>query len=297
MAKRNRSSVERYHDRVAGLYDTIYDGDPYWEIVFHITWRNILRHLPRSTTTRCLDVGCGTGRWGMRLLRGGYPTHFLDISQKMLDQVAGKLERLNKPYRLFDCMREESQPEVSPTPDADALLWHASIDDMKAIPSETYDFIVGQGDPLNCAARPMRAFKELVRILRPGGVILMSVDNRLQGIYHYFKDGDVAGLERFLRTGQTRWVTDDEKEQYQLTMFTPGQIRAMCRERGLELMGLIGKTVLPLRRFRELLEDGEKRESLLKMEESLNAEETMFANAAHLEFAAKKPEIKNSASH
>lgn len=288
MAKRNRTPVELYHDRVAGLYDTIYDGDPYWEIVFQITWRNILRYLPKSTSARCLDVGCGTGRWGMRLFRGGYRTDFLDISQKMLDQVAVKLERLAKPYHSFDCM-EAGEAVDAEACGNDSILWHASIDDMSCLPSDRYDFIVGQGDPLNCALRPMKAMKELTRLLRPGGVMVMAVDNRLQGIYHYFKDGDVHGLGEFLRTGRTRWVTDDAGEQYQLTMFTPGQLRAMCRERGLDFLGMIGKTVLPLRRFRALLDDPEKRELLIKMEESLNQEESMFANAAHLEFAARKP--------
>jgi SAM-dependent methyltransferase len=279
--------VETYHDRVAGLYDTIYDGDPYWEMVFAITWRNILRYLPKDAGSRCLDVGCGTGRWGMRLAKGGYPTDFLDISQKMLDKVAGKLERLGRPFRLVECMGDE--PPAAVDAGGGAMLWHASIDDMAALPGEGYDFIVGQGDPLNSAARPARAFKELARLLRPGGVMVMAVDNRLQGMYHYFKEGDVAGLEEFLRTGKTRWVTDNPEEQYPLTMFTPGQLRGMARERGLEFLGMIGKTVLPLRRFRELLEDTEKREALLRMEESLHGEEALFANAAHLEFAVRKP--------
>ncbi|MCD7897767.1 MAG: class I SAM-dependent methyltransferase [Planctomycetaceae bacterium] len=287
MAKRYRTPVEKYHDRVAGLYDTIYDGDPYWEIVFVITWKNILRHLPKSTSSRCLDVGCGTGRWGMRLLKGGYPTDFLDISQKMLDQVAGKLLRLGKPFRMVPALSKDDPAPADP--DGGAILWHASIDDMSRLPAESYDFIVGQGDPLNCAEKPGRAFKELARLLRPGGVMVMAVDNRLQGIYHYFKDGDIHGLEDFLRTGRTRWVTDDESERYALTMFTPGQLRAMCRQQGLEFLGIIGKTVLPLRRFRDLLTDPEKRDRLMRMEESLNHEEAMFANAAHLEFAAKKP--------
>ncbi len=287
MAKRSRSAVELYHDRVAGLYDTIYDGDPYWEVVFQITWRNILRHLPKDVSTRCLDVGCGTGRWGMRLAKAGYPTDFLDISQKMLDQVATKLARLERPYSFAEAM-----PGAQGGGDAaaGATLWHATIDDLSRLPSESYDFIIGQGDPLNCAEKPGRAFKELTRLLRPGGIMLMAVDNRLQGIYHYFRDGDVAGLEDFLRTGRTRWVTDNPDEQYRMTMFTPGQLRAMARERGLEFLSMIGKTVLPLRRFRELLEDPAKRETLFKLEESLHAEEALFANAAHLEFVVRKPQ-------
>ncbi|MCC8190492.1 MAG: class I SAM-dependent methyltransferase [Planctomycetes bacterium] len=290
MARRQRPAVERYHDRVAGLYDTIYDGDAYWEVVFQLTWRNVLRHLPKNLASRCLDVGCGTGRWGLRLVKAGYPTDFLDISQKMLDQVAGKLSALNRPYALVDCLREEAGRAAGPPAERGSTLWHASIDDCGALPTASYDFIIGQGDPLNCAQRPGRAFKHLASLLRPGGIMLLSVDNRLQGIYHYFKEGDVAGLEEFLRTGRTEWVTDDPAERYGLTMFTPGQLRAMCRERGLELLSLIGKTVLPLRRFRALLEDPAKRETLFRLEESLHAEEAMLANAAHLEFVARKPE-------
>jgi SAM-dependent methyltransferase len=288
MAKRNRSSVELYHDRVAGLYDTIYDGDPYWEVVFQLTWRNVLRHLPKDMSTRCLDVGCGTGRWGMRLAKAGYVTDFLDISQKMLDQAAVKLARLERQFAFVTAMPDAPDRSVVPVEGAGSYLWHATIDDLARLPSASYDFIIGQGDPLNCAEKPGRAFKELARLLRPGGVMLMAVDNRLQGIYHYFKDGDIAGLEDFLRTGRTRWVTDNPDEQYPMTMFTPGQLRAMAKERGLEFVSMIGKTVLPLRRFRELLGDPAKRDALFKLEESLHGEEALFANAAHLEFVVRK---------
>ena len=293
MARRSRSPVERYHDRVAGIYDAIYDGDAYWEAVFSITWRNILRYLPRDAAVRCLDAGCGAGRWGLRLARAGYRTDFLDISRKMLDQVAGKLTALGRAYVEFDAMCDGAagrggaagfDPGMP-----EAALWHASIDDLAGVPSGSYGFLVGQGDPLNCAFRPARAFKELARLLRPGGVMVMSVDNRLQGIHHFLRNGDVSGLAEFLRTGRTHWITDDPGERYRLTMFTPGQVRAMCRERGLELLGLIGKTVLPLRQFRELLADADKRGELMRIEEALHAEEAMFANAAHLEFAARKP--------
>jgi ribosomal protein L11 methyltransferase len=86
MARRNRSPVERYHDRVAGLYDTIYDGDPYWDAVFHLTWRNILRHLPKDHAARCLDVGCGTGILSLAFLRlGGKEARAVDIDPLALE--------------------------------------------------------------------------------------------------------------------------------------------------------------------------------------------------------------------
>lgn len=271
MARREVSPVEKYHDRVAGIYDTIYDGNPYWETTFEITWRHVLKFLPRDLGARCLDVGCGTGRWGMRLLKTGYPTDFVDISMKMLDQVRHKVKRLE---------RGGYEPQ----------LFHTSIEDMPMLEKESYDFIIGQGDPLCSAGRPERTLKELFRILRPGGVMLMSVDNIYGGLYHYLKDEDIDGLENFVKTGKTNWVTDEEKEQYEVIAFTPEKIRKMCEVRGLEVLSLIGKTALPLRRFQESLRDKEKRERLIRLEEKLNSVESMLGCAAHLEFVARKPQ-------
>ena len=288
MRGRVRSPVERYHDRVAGLYDGIYDGDPYWEAVFALTWRNILRRLPRNAASRCLDVGCGTGRWGLRLAKSGYAVDFLDISQKMLDQAAARLAAMGREGIRLDRLGAASAGRETSLRPEGGLFWHASLDDLSFLPDASYDFMVGQGDALNCAEKPGRAFKELARLLRPGGIMLFSVDNRLQGIDTHLREGDVAGLGEFLRTGLTRWITDDPDERYSLTMFTPGQIRAMCRGRKLELVSLIGKTVLPLRRFKELLAIPEKREPLLRLEESLHGEEALLGGAPHLEFAARK---------
>ncbi len=269
MAKRKRPPAEKFYDRVAGLYDTIYEGNPYWETVFEITWRHMKKFLPRDHNARCLDLGCGTGRWGLKLLKSGYPTDFLDISQKMIDQVGKKIEKLNPAAR----------PE----------LYKCGVDDMGLLPDSRYDFVVGQGDPLGCAERPERAFKEIDRILAPGGVAILSVDNRYAGFKHYLERGDVEGLRTFLKNGRTRWVTDAEDERYPLVAFRPADIRRLVDGRGFELLSLIGKTALPLRRYQELLKDRQRRQVLLRLEESLHAEEALLGCAAHLEFAARKP--------
>jgi hypothetical protein len=66
----NRDASRRYHDRVARQYDSIYD-DPYWEFHDELTWRLIKPFLPRDAAARCADLGCGTGKWGLRLLKSG----------------------------------------------------------------------------------------------------------------------------------------------------------------------------------------------------------------------------------
>lgn len=289
MAKRNRAKVEKFYDRVAGIYDTIYDSSPYWDMVFEITWRHVLKFLPQDLSIRCLDIGCGTGRWGLRLTKSGYTTDFLDISLKMVDQVHKKLTRMDTPSRIVNGMVRSPEQPPAPGQTDEILCYQASVDDISIIPKESYDFIIGQGDPLNCAKRPDRTLKEFTRILKPGGIMMMSVDNRWAGIYHYFKEDRLDELKDFLKNGKTQWVTDEEAEQYEIIMFTPDQIRTMCEARKLNLLSMIGKTVLPLRRFRDMLKDRERRESLMKLEESLNTTEALLGNAAHLEFVAQKP--------
>src|ERR671912_451156 len=91
----HRDASKRYHDRVARQYDAIYD-DPYWEFHDQLTWRMIKPHLPRDLSAACCDLGCGTGKWGLKLLKSGFATTFVDSSAAMIGQVGEKLEAMGE---------------------------------------------------------------------------------------------------------------------------------------------------------------------------------------------------------
>src|SRR3954452_22646931 len=125
MPKHQRSSRDasrRYHDRVARQYDTIYD-DPFWEFHDELTWRLIKPHLPRDLSAACADLGCGTGKWGLRLLKSGFATTFLDSSGAMIEQVREKLAT----------MGERTQQR--------ATLVAGDIVEMPQLASDHFDFI------------------------------------------------------------------------------------------------------------------------------------------------------------
>ena len=83
----------RYHDRVARQYDAIYD-DPYWHFHDELTWRLIKPHLPTDASAHCADLGCGTGKWGIRLLKSGFATTFVDHAAAMIEQTRAKAAEL-----------------------------------------------------------------------------------------------------------------------------------------------------------------------------------------------------------
>src|SRR5512139_417687 len=91
MPRHRRNPNQRYHDRVAGRYEAIYD-DAYWQWHDAITWDHLKRFLPSELRAAVADLGCGTGKWGRRLLKSGYHVTFVDLSARMVDEARRQVE-------------------------------------------------------------------------------------------------------------------------------------------------------------------------------------------------------------
>lgn len=259
----------RYHDRVARQYDAIYD-DPYWAFHDELTWRLIKPHLPADASAQCADLGCGTGKWGLRLLKSGFATTFVDHAAAMIEQTRAKVDELGSKARR-------------------ATLVVADIVDMPQVPSGTFDLIVAMGDPLSICTDARRAAREMLRITGPGGVVIATADNKLAALDHYAERGKLDDLEQFVHTSRTRWLTPDEREQFELTTFTPLTLRKLFEQAGFEVLQLVGKTILPIRQNKHLLEKEDAVPRLLRLEQELSKDPTTAARAAHLQITARKP--------
>ena len=66
-------------------------------------------------------------------------------------------------------------------------------------------------------------------------------------------------------------------------------VEKMAAAAGLEMLELIGKTVLPMRRYREQLEDAGTRRRWAAVETRLARDPANLARCPHLQFAARKP--------
>jgi SAM-dependent methyltransferase len=263
-----RDRSVKYHNRVAKNYDAIYD-DAYWQFHDEVTWQRVKPHLPRDASARCLDLGCGTGKWGLKLLKSGFRTTFVDHSPAMIGEVRGKLDELGKP------------PEK-----ADAIV--ADIVSMPMLPDVAFALTLAMGDPLSICSDPQKAAREIARTLAPGGVVIATADNKLSAIDHYMERGDLDAFEHFVRTGRTRWLTRDAEEQFELTTFTPATLKKLFERVGMEVLEVTGKTILPVRAHREALNDPATFRRLVKLEVELADDPSAAARASHLQIAARK---------
>lgn len=258
----------RYHDRVARQYDAIYD-DPYWEFHDEFTWRSIKPHVPRDQSAACLDLGCGTGKWGLKLLKTGLATTFVDHAASMIEQARRKTEAMGPRAKK-------------------ATLLVADIIDMPTLPADHYSLTLAMGDPLSICSDPLRAAREIHRICKPGGIVIATADNKLAAIDHYIERGNLDALEEFIHTSRTQWLTADERERFELTTFTPASLRKLFEKSGFEVLHVIGKTILPVRDNKQLLTDSNSIERLLKLEAELAKDPTAAARAGHLQITLRK---------
>ncbi|MEE9295159.1 MAG: methyltransferase domain-containing protein [Phycisphaerae bacterium] len=264
MAKRRRQSVEKYHDRVAANYDHSYD-DAYWQWHDVITWDHIKAHLPKNQRSPVLDLGCGTGKWAARLSKSGFTVTCVDISMAMLDRARAKLAELN---------------------DTRAQFVRADLMDLSALPGDHFSLAVAMGEPFGCTDSPPTALKQIRRLLKPDAILVATFDNKLSGLDYYLHSADPSQMQEYLRKGRTQWITRDREERFPIYTFTPSQLRKLFEKAGYEVVDMIGKTVLPMRHHRHLLEDPTARRAWMKIEKSLHRDEAAIGRASHLQIVA-----------
>lgn len=258
----------KYHDRIAAKYDQVYDS-PYWRFYRDLSWRHLKSFLPEQRPARGADLGCGTGWFGVRLLRAGLHTTFLDPSGKMLEEA-----------------RAAADAEAGRG--LESTFVQAGLEQMGEIADASLDFATGQGDPLSFCEDPERGLREVHRVLKPGAHVVLSVDNRCAGVRALLDEGDPRGALDLLRSGRTEWRADRKEERFGMKMFDAEELTGLFEKTGFEVRSRIGKTCLVQRCHEELLEDAEARAQWAVAEERVHGKPHWFAAASHLQFAARR---------
>jgi ubiquinone/menaquinone biosynthesis C-methylase UbiE len=146
-----RRVVIGLYDLYARRYDRIKQYDPDHERTFLA--RPILDHIPHVRAPLVLDVATGTGRLPLVLLE--QPTFqgrivALDLSRKMLTIAATRL----KGY------------------DSRVSLMHHPAESLP-FPDDTFDLVTCI-EALEFMAHPLAVLRELVRVLRPDGLLVIT---------------------------------------------------------------------------------------------------------------------------
>lgn len=134
------------------------DADFYARVMFRLHMDFIGEHL--APGTRVLDAGCGAGRYAVELARRGCRVTLLDISGGQLAIAREKLATFGLSGTVGGVIE-------------------ADIRSLPMLAQDAFDLVICFGAPLSYVLEGReRAIAELTRVLRPGGVLAVSVNAR-----------------------------------------------------------------------------------------------------------------------
>lgn len=134
------------------------DSSAHTRLVYHLHVHFLTDHI--GPGKRVLDAGCGAGRFSVHIAKSGSQVTLFDISEEQIALAEGKFTELG----LLDS--------------ADGFLL-GDICDLSRFADDTFDTTVAYGGALNYLFdKAQLASRELVRVTKPGGTLLVSVMSR-----------------------------------------------------------------------------------------------------------------------
>jgi ubiquinone/menaquinone biosynthesis C-methylase UbiE len=258
--------VAAHHDWYSGTYDSNYFES--LALYHKVTLDNIRRFVPEENGALILDAGGGTGIWSIELAKMGYRVVLTDISKEMLKKAKKKVKEPGL----------ESQIEIIVS----------NICNMPEFSDNHFDMVLCEGDPLSYCGDHNRAIVEFVRVVKPGGVVVASVDNRASALNWLRDKNDHNAVQRLLETGEV--MIPEEREEFSFTVhtFTPEELRELFESNGLLVERIIGKLVIAHRLPWFKSKDPAIQEWLYNLELKYNDNPAFYPWAGHLEIAGRK---------
>lgn len=226
---------------------------------------------------RVLDVGAGPGRFTIELARIGMQVVVTDISEEQL--------RLNREHVVAAGLGGHVEQRVV-----------ADVVDLSALEDDAFDASVCLGGPLSYVLdRADDAVTELVRVTRPGGVLLVAVMSLL-GAARTHLDGIVDLAERFgideavhhvLETGE---LSGEMNQGHQMKVYRSHELTDLLERHGCETLALSAANYLTVR-LDDLFDEatGEIRDAILDWEVRLAREPGVVDAGTHIIAAARTP--------
>lgn|GEM_PF-827307 len=207
--------VDSYFREDPYYWEQIYKGAGVLDLVHQLRLEVVLKlvdSLPRWPSQRVLDAGCGAGLATVALAKRGYLLYALDSVAEMIDLTRNTAVREGVQERI-----RYARGDVN----------HLTF------AGETFDLVLAVG-VLPWLAAPEGALAEMCRVLKPGGHIILTTDNRW-GLC-WFLDPLTNPLLMPFKEMARSVIGGRYKPAARVRMISTAQCRKLLRSQGLRVM-------------------------------------------------------------
>jgi len=205
--------VESFYNKVADNYSD-HDDRVCDRIVEHF----IIDNIPKNKTLNILDAGGGTGRFSELLLKKGHQIVLTELSKEMLNKAKNKL----KSYSNIKFIKN-------------------SVTSMIEFKDDSFDVVLMINAILDYCGEYNKAMQEACRILKKGGLLIATVNNRL--IYcksHELKDGDYELFRKNMKTGNRYITWGGQEKGHTSHEFTLNELKSALIKNGFKTNKILG---------------------------------------------------------
>jgi ubiquinone/menaquinone biosynthesis C-methylase UbiE len=182
--------VRKYYDETIGHESQRLDENIYRRLEKDMTLRTIIRHVPKGA--RILDVGGGPGAYLEPLLRAGFDPWLCDLSDENVARAQTRAVELG-------------------LSDIETRITQADATSLKQYGPASFDAALALGPFYHLLEKKARqkALREISRIVKPGGILILALLPRLHPLRYLLREAtpetfDVLAAidwDTFLATG------------------------------------------------------------------------------------------------
>ncbi len=250
------------------------------EVSLHIHVHYLKKHI--YSNQQVLEVGAGAGRFTQVLAGLGAQILVTDISRIQLDLN----RRFSAEYGFRQAIADWRQLDIC---------------DLSQFKPNSFDAIVVYGGPFSYVLDKRGvALSECIRVLRPGGTLLLSVMS-LWGTVHGFLQGVLSvspeNNQKITTTGDITPETFPERRSNFMHLFRANELLEWLEQAGLTILDRSASNCLSLtwnENLKETRDNQEKWNELLRMELEACAEEGCLNMGTHIIAVAQKESVQNA---
>ena len=274
------SAVSEYFDDFGEREWERLTQTPVDEVSLYIHTHYLKKHI--TSKAKILEIGAGAGRFTQILANLDAEILVADISTKQLELN----RKISREYGFDKAIVDWRQVDIC---------------DLSEFESNSFDAVVAYGGPFSYVLDKRDvALSESIRVLKPGGIILLSVMS-LWGTAHGFLDGVISLPpeinQKIIATGDITPATNPERHGNFMHLFRAHELLVWLEKAGLIILDKSAANCLSLtwnEKLSEIRDNAEKWAEFLKVELEACAEDGSLNMGTHIIVAAQKIPVENA---